>query len=519
MKQCNIRRYAFLWQLLLATAVIITLAPGIRAAETEDSPPESPTVQEETYSERILNIYKSAADETTAQPLADIQIDLYQVATMEELAGELSLSAQPTREEIEKYQRPENLIATLLTDVQGFATYNFTENNRPDGVYMVVERFSPATTGEVEPFYISIPTAGEEGEQYTLDIHLKSTIETGPAVNLDVNAIDNDSGSFALGQLHTWILRGGIPNGLGKAKSYVLTHEIDPRLTKENGSMVILHTRDGRQLPLRPKEHYQLEEGKGSNGANRLRLALTPAGMAYGASNLGEGSYTPELRLSFRTCINNQAAMGATIPGTARLTYVNSAGVSFEAESDRPEVHTGGIHIALTDGTGTQLPEASFRLARLATEEELADSSVRKDLMYIDGQKKQVVFASFCDTDALRGEKVSEMSTNAVGKATACGLAYGNYYLVETKAPSGYNRITLPIPVLINEVSHLTGEDGWENMGGQIVDNTVAITNTKFVLPETGGMGTALFAMLGVSMIGAACMSMMRSRRSVWKRN
>lgn len=281
--------------------------------------------------------------------------------------------------------------------------------------------------------------------------------------------------------------------------------------------MVILHTKDGRQLPLRPKEHYQLEEGKASDGIDRLRLALTPAGMAYGASNLGEGNHTPEIRLSFRVCINDNAVMGATIPGTARLNYTNSAGVSFEAESDKPEVHTGGIHIAITDGTQSPLQAASFRLARLATDGELADGNVHKDLLYIDGQKQQVVFASFYDSDSLRGEKVSEMTTKNNGKAQAYGLPYGEYFLVETKAPSGYNRVTLPIPVAVNEVSHLTSEDGWKDMNDELVDNTVTITNTKFVLPETGGMGTALFAMVGVSMIGAACMSMVRGRKRIWQ--
>lgn len=503
-------------QLLLTAAVLIALAPGIRAAETESSPPEEPE-REEQVTDRVLNIYQSASGEAEKQPLADIQIDLYLVAAMEELAGELSLSEQPTQQEIERYQRPENLIATLLTDVQGFATYNFTENGRPDGVYLVVERFSPSIAEAIEPFYISIPTTGEEGGQYTLDIHLKSTVESGPVVNIDVNAIDNDSGSFAVGQLHTWIIRGSLPKGLGKAQSYILTHEIDSRLTRENGSMVILHTRDGGQIPLRSKEHYQLEEGRGIDGIDRLRLALTPAGMAYAASNLGEGSYTPELRISFRACINGHTAMGETIPGSAQLSYTNSAGISFEVESDKPEVHTGGIHIALTDGIQTPLPEASFRLARLATDGELLDRSIRKDQLYIDGQKQQVVFASFYDNEAIHGEMVTEMTTKSDGKSLAYGLPYGKYYLVETKAPSGYNRITLPIPVAVNEISHLTEDDGWKNMKDEVVDNTVTITNTKFVLPETGGVGTALFAMVGISMTGAACMSMVRCRRKAVK--
>lgn len=145
--------------------------------------------------------------------------------------------------------------------------------------------------------------------------------EEEPCVNLDVCALDSDSGTFAVGQKFTWILRGSIPSSLKGARSYVLSFRPDPRLTLESGStMVILHTADGRQRPLRAREHYLLEEG------SHIRLSLTPAGMAYTAALRGKGSCTPELRISFRASINRTATMGATIPGEGSLRYCNAAG-------------------------------------------------------------------------------------------------------------------------------------------------------------------------------------------------
>lgn len=321
----------------------------------------------------------------------------------------------------------------------------------------------------------------------------------GLGVNLDVCALDNDSGTFAVDQKFTWILRGGIPDGLKDAKGYVLTYASDPRLTLETGStMVILHTADGRQRPLRAKEHFTLEEG------THLRLALTPAGMKYAASILGEGKFTPELRLSFRAAINRTAPMGATIPGEGNLRYTDGAGSVQEARSDHPEVHTGGIRLHLTDAAQNPLKGASFRMARPTTGTDIGE---KKETLYLDGKKIQVVFLSFFDTADMAGEKVSTLTTNADGRALAYGLPYGTYYLVQTNAPTGYQMLTTPIPVTVNVASHLTKADGWETTDEKTVDNTVSLVNTPFALPEEGDRGTVLITMLTFTALGVALLN------------
>ena len=92
-------------------------------------------------------------------------------------------------------------------------------------------------------------------------------------------------------------------------------------------------------------------------------------------------------------------------------------------------------------------------------------------------------------------EKVDTITTDAEGKASFCGLAYGTYYIVETKAPAGYNLLSEPIEARINELSHRADEE---------LNSTILVVNTRFVLPETGGMGTTLFTVAGLGILSCA---------------
>ncbi len=448
--------------------------------------------------ERVINILKTTSSDDGKMPLANIEFELYKVASMAQLeSGEVVLSEKPTVEEIQTYKVSENLIATLKTDVQGLATYNFTKNNQPDGVYMVVELYSAATTGPVDPFFIIVPgtTESGDGHVYTITVNHKKTTETGPDIKKDVTELDNDHDSYDVDELHTWIIRAGVPAGIGTAQKYIITDTIDYRLTYTKGSPVVkLFTKAGEELTLTPDTHYSLNEGTvevDGRTVDQFSVSLTAEGMAYVAENLGSGSHIPEIRVYFTAAINSNASLGEEIPNDAHLDYTNSAGVDYDADSDVPEVHTGGTNILKTDTKGSPLAGASFKIAREATEEELADDTITKETLNVDGKTLTVVFVDFYSTKDLSGEKTDEVTTDENGAAIIYGLAYGTYYIVESKSPAGYNLLTAPIVVQIDGESHLD-------------ENVIKVINTKFVMPETGGIGTTVFTATGLVIIGSA---------------
>lgn len=83
------------------------------------------------------------------------------------------------------------------------------------------------------------------------------------------------------------------------------------------------------------------------------------------------------------------------------------------------------------------------------------------------------------------------------------------YLLVETEAPAGYNKLADPIKITIKtdvnnrELWNVKAVNGKETSNP--VDNIVEIENNKGgLLPETGGMGTIIFTIVGLGLILAA---------------
>ena len=397
----------------------------------------------------ILNLTESTED---GIPLSDIRFDLYRAAPREQMdSGEYP--GLPTGEALEACRTPENLVTILTTDIHGFASYNFTANGQPEGLYLVTQRCSAATRETAAPFFVMVPgTAADGGAAYTLNVHPTAAAETAPTVGLNVEG--QSGGSFDVGQPHTWTAWGSIPAGTATAQRYVLTDYLDNRLEYEAGSLRVTAA-DGMETELREGDYTLAVTGQS------IAVSLTPAGMAYGGAKAPGG----EIRLRFRTVIRDTAEPGVPIANRIGLSYLNSAGIAWVVESDPAEVHTGGIRLRFRKDTGEPLPGASFRLCRGDT-------------------------------------PVAEAVTAEDGTAFISGLAYGSYTLTQTKAPEGCNPLRRALTVTVNETSHLTAADGWRDVKGQIVDNTLEIRYTEEAPPKTGDAWPVMFVVAGSTLIG-----------------
>ena len=460
--------------------------------------------------DRVLQLHKTTGDESNT-PLKNIRFSVYEVGSLADyLAGKLAIGAMPTEDDLTLYATADRLIGTVTTGADGMARLNLGQTDR---IYLVVEAPSSAVEAPVDPFFVCVPMRDADADTwtYTVKVSPKNTPITEEVIlNKDVTAIDNDHDTFAVGEEHSWIIRASLPAGLATATKFAITDTLDHRLTFRGGVLVSVGEQDApaksETVVLENITDYALTLGTAQdangNDVDAFTLALTPAGMEKAAA--AQVSGTPELRIYFAAIIDSDAHLGTEIPNRAHVEYVNELGLVYTDDSDLPEVHTGGLNLRKVSAKdGTPLAGASFKLARPAAPGESPDLT-RK----IGGKNIDLVYVSFYPTTDLSGEPVFEVTTGENGLAVLYGLAYGDYYLIETAAPEGFNKLETPVAAKVNATSHvLNGTDG----------SFVTVSNSaKFALPNAGGMGTTLFTVGGASLIllGAAVLVLMQKKHS-----
>ena len=102
--------------------------------------------------------------------------------------------------------------------------------------------------------------------------------------------------------------------------------------------------------------------------------------------------------------------------------------------------------------------------------------------------------------------KASVIITPDDGTFTITGLDSDTYYLEEIVAPAGYNVLSGPVTVVINDKGEVT-------YNGTSTGTVKVLNQSGTELPSTGGMGTTIFYVLGgVLMAGAFVLLVVRKR-------
>ena len=102
---------------------------------------------------------------------------------------------------------------------------------------------------------------------------------------------------------------------------------------------------------------------------------------------------------------------------------------------------------------------------------------------------------------------IETITTTDSGTFTIAGLDAKEYYLTETVAPAGYNKLADPIKLVVSKDN--------VKKGNEILPNdTLTVTNQSgTLLPGTGGIGTTIFYVIGGLLMAAAAVLLITQKR------
>ena len=206
-----------------------------------------------------------------------------------------------------------------------------------------------------------------------------------------------------------------------------------------------------------------------------------------------------QIVISYTATLNENAVIaGEGNPNTSKVSYGDSSNTKYTPDS-QTKTYTWKIDVFkyTKDGeTEKALADAKFTLSKNA------DGSNPIALVSEGNNVYRVAKTGETDT-------VTEITTDATGKFTVKGLDADTYYLTETAAPAGYNKLADPVTIVIDENGVVNGT----TEAPQGVDEVKVLNQSGTELPSTGGIGTTIFYIVGgVLVVGAVVLLVTKKR-------
>lgn len=208
-----------------------------------------------------------------------------------------------------------------------------------------------------------------------------------------------------------------------------------------------------------------------------------------------------EFTVTYYAKVNKDAVV--TEKNKAQLEYGNKPGETTTTTPSEAKTPTYPLDInKIKKGSEEKLAGAKFKLYKDSAENE-------SNVIKVTGSEgKYVVDPTSNTTEFESVDSIDDKGYNL----HVNGLDAGTYYLVETKAPAGYNKLTDPIKVTITK----TGDTEWTISKGDEVetDKIIDVENsTGSLLPSTGGMGTIAFTVVAALLVLGVAVSFIRDRK------
>ena len=325
------------------------------------------------------------------------------------------------------------------------------------------------------------------------NVNLKAEIPT-----MDKKVDGQDKITASVGDEVTFTLTSKVPDMTGYNKYYFIVRDtMTEGLAYKTDSMVITLG----DATLSEGNDYYIEQVQ-EDGKVKLKIVFNDF-IQY-KQQKGES-----IVITYMATVTDSIINIGNATNTADIVYSNNPNYDYEGNTP----NTGNPN----DPTNPNWPEDKKPPLEESEESIVTVYSFYFDLIKVDQDKKPLSGATFViyDQDPTQNsnlEILGEGTSGDDGKVTfikngqKVALKAGTYYIVETQAPDGYNKLTKPIVITITESGGF--EATIDGQPKEIVKGTITFNvenRTGTLLPETGGMGTKIFMIVGASlMLGSA---------------
>ena len=415
-----------------------------------------------------------------------------------------------------------NVAARHLTDVSTAIDAEATSVDLAAGYYLLVGTGTPEDGDAMNSALLQVTNQG------TITIEKKYDVPTVDKSVQDTDAQWGEAADWEIGSNVPFQLVGTLPSNYADYETYrFVFHDTLSSSLRYNGDVTVF-VKNGDS------------ETKLTSGFTVAPEAIGEAGGALTVTfddlkTVAGVSVSSEVIVRYTAKLLDTAVIGK--PGNKNevsLEYSNNPNQTGEGTpstgntpKDEVLVFTYELDVTKVDGQDSEKKLANAEFVLLSSDK-------TKAAKVTDGKLVEWVEVPAPGEDgSIAYPAGTTLISGADGKFVIAGLDAGSYYLRETKAPGGYNQLKNDISVTIvatldksektpdltaltlsveEDKADAVASESQGNVDSGIVSTDVQ-NNSGAQLPETGGMGTTIFYVLGGILVLAAIVLLVTKKR------
>lgn len=361
-----------------------------------------------------------------------------------------------------------------------------TFSNLEQGIYYVKCIKFPAGVKSVENSVFALPYYTNNSWEYTIEpINLATKVaDDTPTTEKEITNSTRNNVNYtdvSLGDTVDYALYNKTAGSVAyKLEKYVVKDKMSKGLTLDKNSLKVYLANSGKAkiADLTANVDYKLNITSQEDGKDtEFNVSLNKE---YLAKNDFYAENVEYVIVTYSATLNKHSVIGATGNPNEdiELEYGNQSSVD-SVPGNPVYVYTYGVGVMKLNEDGTALSGAKFSIFKTNADAEAKQNALGTGVSGADGK---VVFLN---------DKEEEVK-----------VASGDYFIAELEAPEGYNIYGKVIPVKIEATYHeaITNETWVKNCpaDGAAV---VTVTDTKLIVPQTGGYVMYLYIAGAVSLI------------------